>query len=112
MSAGLVSPPQFDAVQLDSALEQLLRRREQSERAEPGPDRSMQIARLYDIEARLWSVTFESTGVRLYWRAALAAEAHARGQAERWRRQAATEASAIATSPVDAADLVITGGAA
>ncbi len=85
------APCLANTVQLDAALEQLLRQREQAERAPAGRARSLRIARLYDIEARLWSVLFENAAVRLYWRAALIAEAHARGRAEHWRRRATAE---------------------
>lgn len=96
------TPCLASTVQLDAALEQLIRQREQAERAAPGRARSLRIARLYDLEARLWSVLFENTGVRLYWRAALAAEAHARGRADHWRHRAAAEVDAVPAKAIDA----------
>lgn len=48
------------------------------------PQRAVKLAALYELEAALWAELFEHTGVRLYWRAALAAEAYARHCAHRW----------------------------
>jgi hypothetical protein len=69
-------------------LEQVYRDREQLLRATPCPARSQLIADQFDHEAWLWSVLFERTRSRLTWRAALAAEAYARGSARWWRRNA------------------------
>ncbi|MGH3804420.1 MAG: hypothetical protein ACRDTD_30635 [Pseudonocardiaceae bacterium] len=81
-----VCPPL--TVQLDAALDRLHRKRERLSR-EPGTvEVSLRLARLYQLEARLWSVLFERARVRLYWRAALAAEAHARDCARYWRDHA------------------------
>ena len=74
---------------LDAELEQVYRAREQLLRATPCPARSQLIADQFDHEAWLWSVLFERTRSPLTWRAALAAEAYARGSARWWRRNAA-----------------------
>lgn len=70
--------------QLDEQLEQLWRERELIA-AGAAPDRRGQIADLYDEEAVLWSAMFEKATDRLFWRAALVAEAHARMWAQWWR---------------------------
>ncbi|WP_300007464.1 hypothetical protein [Pseudonocardia sp.] len=76
-------------VQLDVALAKLLQTRE---RLVAGPaflGRDAEVARAYELEAQLWSVLFERAHDRLIWRAALAAEAHARCWAAYWRNRAA-----------------------
>lgn len=87
----MITNYEYTTVELDVALERILREREAVQRGATGHVRSLRMAHLFDIEARLWSVLFESTGIRLYWRAALAAEASARGSAQQWRRRAAAE---------------------
>ena len=74
---------------IEAELEQVYRDREQLLRATPCPARSQLIADQFDHEAWLWSVLFERTRSTLTWRAALAAEAYARGSARWWRRDAA-----------------------
>jgi hypothetical protein len=83
--------------QLDVALEELLHRRERIAREAPGVVRSLRLAESYKTEARLWSVHFERVRHRLSWRAALAAEAHARSWARHWLREAAAQGAPIAT---------------
>ncbi len=73
---------------LDAALDEIERRRELVTRNPVGAEPAFEVARLYELEARLWSVLFERARARLYWRAALAAEAHARLQAQQWRHRA------------------------
>ncbi len=82
-------------VHIDVALDQLLRKRERLLAAAPCPERSIKIAALYRQEASLWSALFEHARLRVHWRAALAAEAHARQLARGWRRRAIAEARGI-----------------
>ncbi len=79
---------------VEAELEQVYRAREQLLRATPCPARSQLIADAFDHEAWLWSVLFERTRSPLTWRAALAAEAYARGSARWWRRDAARRGAA------------------
>ena len=83
---------------IEVELDQVCREREQLLRATPCPVRSQLIADRFDHEAWLWSVLFERTRSSLTWRAALAAEAYARGSARWWRRNAAQLAE-LAGSP-------------
>lgn len=79
---------------IEAELDEVTREREQLLRAAPCPVRSQLIADKFDHEAWLWSVLFERTRSSLTWRAALAAEAYARGSARWWRRNAAELAAA------------------
>lgn len=81
-------------VQLDVALDRLRCQLEQLTREPASAARSLKIARLYQLEARLWSVLFERARHRLYWRAALAAEARARECARYWSARSAIEGGA------------------
>lgn len=74
--------------ELDAAVEQVTRRRDELLRDVAAPGRAEDLARLFDAEARLWSQLYELTSLRVVWRAALAAEALARGNAAAWRRRA------------------------
>lgn len=74
--------------QLDGALDVLVRQREQLMAQRPSVERAVGLARLYELEARLWSTLFEHSRSRVQWRAALAAEAYARSCARHWRRRA------------------------
>ena len=87
---------------IEAELDQVYREREQLLRATPCPARSQLIADQFDHEAWLWSVLFERTRSPLTWRAALAAEAYARGASRWWRRNAAqlTAAAGGAVTPV------------
>ncbi|MDQ4039132.1 MAG: hypothetical protein M3313_12495, partial [Actinomycetota bacterium] len=76
---------------VDAALDRLQQHRERILAEAPGPVRSTRMAELYEQEARCWSVLFEHTRTRVYWRAALAAEVHARQSARHWRRRATAE---------------------
>lgn len=78
--------------QLDIGLEQLLRTRERLVAGRAWVGRDAEVARAYELEAQLWSVLFERTQDRLIWRAALAAEAHARFWAAYWHDRAADSA--------------------
>lgn len=88
---------------LDAELDLVSRERERLLRVSPSPARSQLIADLFDHEAWLWSQLFERTGSRLLWRAALAAEAHARISARSWRRRAALEETPLPGPKADAA---------
>jgi hypothetical protein len=77
--------------QVDAALDQVQKDRERVLTAAPGPERSIRMADLYEIEARCWSVLFEHSRTRVYWRAALSAREHARQSARSWRRHAAMQ---------------------
>lgn len=75
-------------VDLDAALDAIVREREWAIASMTGLDQAVRLAELYQVEARLWSTLFEHVRVRMYWRAALAAEAHARIRASHWRNVA------------------------
>ncbi len=87
------------ALRIDLALDQLLRRRERLLAAAPCSERSIKLAALYQYEASLWSALFEHARLRVHWRAALTAEAHARQLARGWRRRAIAEARGIPVPP-------------
>lgn len=74
---------------LDALLDQLQERREYAFVAAPSAHRAARLAELYEREARVWSLLFEHSRSRIYWRAALSAEAYARAHARSWRTQAA-----------------------
>lgn len=74
--------------QLDGALDVLVVQREQLMAEVPSFDRAVGLARVFELEARLWSTLFEHSRSRVQWRAALAAEAYARACARHWRRRA------------------------
>lgn len=74
--------------QLDAALDVLVVQREQLMAQRPSVDRAVGLARVFELEARLWSTLFEQSRSRVQWRAALAAEAYARLCARHWRRRA------------------------
>lgn len=74
---------------LDAALDAIVREREWTLACTKGLDQAVRLAELYLVEARLWSTVFERVRIRLYWRAALAAEGHARIHARHWRNVAA-----------------------
>jgi hypothetical protein len=88
---------------IEAELEQVYRDREQLLRATPSPARSQLIADAFDHEAWLWSVLFERTRSPLTWRAALAAEAYARGSARWWRRDADGRGVGLVGGRVDGA---------
>jgi len=89
--------------ELDVALEQLLRGREYVVSWPASEYRDAEVARSYELEARLWSVLFERSENRLIWRAALAAEAHARSWAGYWRDRAADRSLVNATAELGGA---------
>ncbi|MQA13469.1 MAG: hypothetical protein GEV09_04635 [Pseudonocardiaceae bacterium] len=74
--------------QLDGALDVLASQREQLMAEDPSVARASQLARVYELEARLRQTLFEHARTRVQWRAALAAEAYARLCARHWRRRA------------------------
>ena len=81
-------------VQLDEALERVVRLRERLLAESEAPGRAERLALLFESEARAWSQVFELSSDRLVWRAALAAELVARQQARAWRRRAAAQGAA------------------
>jgi hypothetical protein len=81
------------AAQLNDTLDALTRRREAVLRQASGVERAANMADLYRIEAALWASVYESATDRLLWRAALAAEAHARHSAATWWRRAIAQAT-------------------
>jgi len=93
---GTATPTTVGSV--NAALDQLQQHRERILAEVPGAVRSTRMAALYEFEAGLWSVLFEHTDTRVYWRAALAAEVHARQLARHWRRRATAEAHGLPTS--------------
>lgn len=82
-----VQRPRTAAIEVE--LDRVYRQRESLFRAAPCATRAELIADQFDLEAWLWSLLFERTSSRLMWRAALAAEAHARMSARWWRSRAA-----------------------
>ncbi len=91
----------FDDV-LDHLLDQLQRRRQRATAGAPTARRAARVARLYEQEARVWSLLFERSQSRIYWRAALSAEVYARSCARAWRAQATADrySSGLAQSVV------------
>ena len=79
-------------VQIDAALDRVQQHRERTMADAHGSERCMR------VEARLWAVLFEHSRIRVYWRAALAAESHSRWLARHWRRRAEMEARGVPTS--------------
>jgi hypothetical protein len=76
---------------LDEVLVRVMRQRDELLADPAAVDRSTRLAALFDSEARTWSQLFELSSLRLVWRAALAAEAGARANAQLWARRAAAE---------------------
>jgi hypothetical protein len=76
------------SAQLDSALDVLMRRREVLLRQMPSLGRAVGMADLYRLEAQVWASVYEHASDRLSWRAALAAEIHARECSSLWWRRA------------------------
>lgn len=74
---------------LDELLDQLQRRRQRATAGELTAQRAGRVARLYEQEARVWSLLFERSRSRIHWRAALSAEVYARSCARAWRARAA-----------------------
>lgn len=74
--------------QLDGALDVLVGQREQLMAERPSVNRAVQLAQLYELEARVWSTLFKHSRSRVQWRAALAAKAYARACARQWHRRA------------------------
>jgi hypothetical protein len=76
---------------LDQAVERLLGVRDELLADEYAPDRAARLAGVFAAEAEAWSQVYELSGLRLVWRAAVAAEAGARANAALWATRAATE---------------------
>ena len=76
---------------LDEVVSRLTSVRDQLLADEFAPDRAARLAAVFGAEAEAWSQFYELSGLRLAWRAALAAEAGARANAARWARRAAEE---------------------
>ena len=76
---------------LDEVMDRLAASRDELLADEFAPDRSARLASVFACEAEVWSQLFELAGLRLVWRAALAAEAGARANAARWTRRAVEE---------------------
>lgn len=96
----------MSVAQLDAALDTIVREREWTLARATGLDRAVRLAELYQLEARLWSTLFEQVRTRLYWRAALGAEAHARRCAEYWRSIAAQHSVDVTAWPAQIAEAV------
>jgi hypothetical protein len=79
------------AEHLDEVVERLSAVRDELLADVSAPDRAARLAEVFACEARAWSQVFELSSRRLVWRAALAAEAGARMNAQRWARRAAVE---------------------
>ena len=75
-------------VHIDEVVERIVRRREDLLREADTPSRAEHLAAMYESEARAWSQLYELSSLRLVWRAALAAEAGARANADLWARRA------------------------
>lgn len=76
---------------LDEVMDRLAASRDELLADEFAPDRSARLAAVFACEAEVWSQLFELAGLRLVWRAALAAEAGARANAGRWTHRAVEE---------------------
>jgi hypothetical protein len=81
---------------LDEVLVRVTRLRDQLLADPYAVDRSAGLAAVFESEARVWSQLYELSSVRLLWRAALAAEAGARVNAQVWARRAAAGAELVA----------------
>ena len=91
---------------LDEAMERLFRSRDELLADECAEDRAARLAALFETEARAWSQIHELSGLRLCWRAALAAEAGARANAALWAQRAAHERAGGVPTPSWAAGRV------
>jgi hypothetical protein len=76
---------------LDEVLARVTRQRDELLADRAAADRAARLAVIFANEARAWSQLYELSSLRLVWRAALAAEAGARANAQRWARRAAAE---------------------
>jgi hypothetical protein len=76
---------------LDEVVDRLAIMRDGLLADESAPDRAARLAAVFESEARAWSQLFELSGLRLVWRAALAAEAGARANSVLWAQRAAQE---------------------
>jgi hypothetical protein len=76
---------------LDVVVDRLARVRDELLADEFAPDRAAQLAAVFASVARAWSQVYELSGLRLIWRAALAAEAGTRANAALWAARAAHE---------------------
>jgi hypothetical protein len=80
---------------LDDVVERLAVLRDELLADEAAPDRSGRLAAVFEAEALAWSQLYELSGLRLVWRAALAAEAGARANAALWYRGAVAERAEV-----------------
>src|SRR4051795_8066964 len=80
---------------IDEVVERIVRRREDLLREADTPSRAEHLAAMYESEARAWSQLYELSSLRLVWRAALAAEAGARANADLWAQRGAAEAAPL-----------------
>ena len=76
---------------LDEVLTRVTRQRDELLADPFAADRSARLVAVFETEARTWSQFYELAGLRLVWRAALAAEAGARANARLWALKAAAE---------------------
>jgi hypothetical protein len=76
---------------LDEVLVRVLRTRDELLADGAAPNRAARLAAVFESEARVWSQLYELSGIRLVWRAALAAEAGARANAEWWAERTGAE---------------------
>ncbi len=80
---------------LDQVLARVTRLRDEL-LADPGAvNRAARLAAVFDSEAQTWSQLYELSSLRLVWRAALAAVAGARANAQMWAQRAAAEAAPL-----------------
>jgi len=70
---------------LDALLNEIQQRRKRALAAAPSASRAACLVLTCEQEAWVWSRLFERSRSRIYWRAALSAEAHARACARSWR---------------------------
>ena len=82
---------------LDEVLTRVTRLRDELLADPAAVNRSMRLAAVFESEAQTWSQLYELSSLRLVWRAALAAEAGARSNAQQWAQRAAAE-----VAPLDA----------
>ena len=76
---------------LDEVMTRVTRARDELLADPTAVDRATRLAAVFETEARTWSQFYELSGLRLVWRAALAAEAGARANARLWALRAAAE---------------------
>ena len=91
--------------QIDTALDEIQQARAEAMALPASVERCLQLAELADVEAVWWEELSERTRTRVYWRAALAARAHAQHTASHWRSRATAQQVSGATPLLDEAEV-------